>query len=91
MLEVTSHFNAASEPVRAGIHDTLCSGNFHVTPEVGYQLVDMKSGIDHMRLDNQFLDTSKQWGNKFDVAALRNEKHGESICVNFSCKQYLYH
>ena len=77
MLEVTSHFNAASDPARAGIYDTLYSGNYHVTPEVGRQLLDLKSGFDHMRLDNQFLDSSKHWGNKFDFAALRNEKCGE--------------
>ena len=81
MLEVTSHFNAASDPLRYGIHDTLNSGNYHVEPDVGRQLVQIKSGIDHMRLDNNFLDSSQYWGNKFNTTPVRNEKYGESFPI----------
>ena len=81
MLEVTSHFNAASDPLRSGIHDTLHSGNYHVEPDVGRQLVQIKSGIDHMRLDNNFLDSSLYWGNKFNTTPVRNEKHGKPFPI----------
>ena len=81
MLEVTSHFNAASDPVRSGIHDTLDSGNYHVEADVGRQLVQIKSGIDHMRLDNNFLDSSQYWGNRFNTTPVRNEKYGEPFLI----------
>lgn len=36
------------------------------------------NGVNHMRLDSDFLNTSKEWGQKFDRNALNREKTGKT-------------
>jgi len=45
-----------------------------MTHELDGGLSNINNGVNHMRLDNSFIESSNEWGGKFDREALNNEK-----------------
>lgn len=52
-------------------------GQFYVTHELQKQLHHVGDAVDHIKLDDQFLTTSKVWRDRFNQDALAAEKTGE--------------
>ena len=73
---VSQAFQMASGPVKTDLGELMNHQQYYTTPEVGRELKHIDNGINHIRLDNSFLETSRDWPHKFDRATLAREKQG---------------
>lgn len=69
-------FAGMSGSVAHDISDMTSSGNYYVTPDVCREMHQIRSGIDHIKLDHDFLRSSRDWGNKYDPGAEAANKQG---------------
>ena len=60
--------------VKRDIEEICQSGNFYVTEEIGNEMNAIANGLDHLKLDDYFLTTSKTWDGEFDPTQTRANK-----------------
>ena len=70
-------FRGASSSVKADLTDLAHSGQYHLTPQMKRELYHINNGINHVKFDNQLLNSSPGWANNFNSASLAVEKQGE--------------
>lgn len=80
-MGVDNSFLNMNNTVKGQINDMANSGHYYVTPEINRELRHINNGIDHIRLDNQFLNTSPEWGQKWNPARTSIEMQGKSIVL----------
>lgn len=72
------------------LQDVRSSGQFYVTHELDREMDRIGNGVNHMKLDSDFIDSSTEWGKRFDGNALNREKAGnyslERVCSKFYIK-----
>ena len=67
----------SSNTIQRDVREILSGGQYYVTPELGRELRSIDKGINHINLDNAFLQSSRSWGNRFDQGQLMAEKQGK--------------
>lgn len=60
--------------VKRDIEEICQSGKFYVTEEIGNELNAIANGLDHLKLDDYFLSTSKDWDREFDPSQTKSHK-----------------
>ena len=70
--------------VKRDIEEICQSGNFYVTEEIGNELNVIANGLDHLKLDDYLLATSKDWDKSFDPKQTRSHKASELHFYTFS-------
>ena len=70
--------------VQRDVHDLVHTGNYRVTPDICRGLQDVRAGVDHIKLDQDFLKSSKEWASKFDPHRCAQGQKGIGGCL-FSC------
>lgn len=71
--------NGTSAYVKTAVGEmfTQRNGTYYVTPEMTSELKHIDFGADHIRLDNDFLRSSKAWGTKLnDPATIARDRAG---------------
>ena len=69
-------FMGVSGGVQRDLGQVMHSGDYYVTPEVCREMKHVNSGIDHIRLDHDFLRSSREWGNKWNPESVNMSKQG---------------
>lgn len=69
-------FNFLSGNLNGNLRDVRSSGQYYVTHELDREMDRIGNGVNHMRLDSDFINSSKEWGQRFDREALNREKAG---------------
>lgn len=59
------------------MQDARGSGQYYVTHELDREMDRIGNGVNHMKLDSDFINSSTEWGGRFDNEALNREKAGE--------------
>ncbi|KAF6037915.1 hypothetical protein EB796_003764 [Bugula neritina] len=70
---VAHSFNYASDGLQSNLRDVR-SGQYYVTHELNREMSGINNGVNHMKLDSDFLTSSKQWGHRFNTEDLNKEK-----------------
>lgn len=71
---ITQSFNMTSGGLRSDLNDVKSSGQYYVTHDLGREMDRIGNGVNHMKLDSDFINSSREWGQRFDVEALNREK-----------------
>jgi len=71
---VSQSFNNAADGLGRNLQDVRSSGQFYVTHELDREMDRIGNGVNHMKLDSDFIDSSTEWGKRFDGNALNREK-----------------
>ena len=61
--------------VKQQLGDVMGSGNFYVSPEMSRELRRIDHGVDHIKLDHDFLGSSREWAQQWPQAD--SERQGE--------------
>lgn len=69
-------FVGMTNTVKGQISDLAGSGHYYVTPEITRELRHINSGIDHIRLDHDFLNSSREWGQQWNPQRTYREMQG---------------
>ena len=75
-------FKVAGGRVQKDVEDLISSDQKIISPRSCHNLATISNGIAHIKLDNELLQSSKDWGTKFDPAHLSNEQKG-NMCLYF--------
>lgn len=75
--------------VKKDIEEICRSGNFYVTEEIGHELNVIANGLDHLKLDDYLLTTSKDWEKGFDPTQTQSHK-ANALSVLDSTAALLY-
>lgn len=75
--------------VKRDIEEICQSGNFYVTEEIGNELNVIANGLDHLKLDDYLLATSKDWDKGFDQTQTQSHK-AKAVSVLDSAAAVLY-
>ena len=62
--------------LKGGLQDVRSNGQYYVTHELNREMDRIGNGVNHMNLDSDFINSSKEWGQRFDREALNKEKAG---------------
>ena len=68
---------------KSNIQDVRSIGRYYVTHELDREMDRIGNGVNHMRLDSDFINSSKEWGQRFDREALNREKAGNHHVTYF--------
>lgn len=71
-----SSFVTTAKETKCNIRNFVRSGQYYVTPEMTGELRHLIDGVDHIKLDHEFLQSSKPWGEEWDPDLTRSEMHG---------------
>ena len=85
--EGSSFFNMTNY-VKGQVNDMVTSGHYYVSPEMERELKYINSGIDHIKLDHQLLNSSKEWGKAWGEPRTAREMHGMYLKDIYS--MYIY-
>ena len=69
--------------VKRDIAEICQSGNFYVTEEIGNELNNISNGLDHLKLDDYLLATSKDWDKGFSPSQTQSHKASEYFFINY--------
>lgn len=58
------------------MHDARHSGQYYVTHDLDREMGRINNGVNHMRLDSDLINSSNEWGRKFNHDAINQEKIG---------------
>lgn len=75
--------------IKRDIEEICQSGKFYVTEEIGRELNVIASGLDHLKLDDYLLATSKEWDKGFDPTQTKSHK-ANALSVLDSTAAMLY-
>ena len=60
------------------VGDLMNSGQYYVTPEICRELKHINNGVDYIKLDQNFVNTSREFATKFDPGTIAAERVGKS-------------
>ncbi|KAK2151879.1 hypothetical protein LSH36_347g00009 [Paralvinella palmiformis] len=75
-------FLTASGTVKSDLGHVMHGGDFYATPEVCREMKHIESGIDHIRLDHDFLRSSREWGNQWSPESVNMSKQGAIVAMD---------
>ncbi|CAD5115748.1 DgyrCDS4693 [Dimorphilus gyrociliatus] len=75
-------FDDLSRSVDTCINSLQKNKQYYVTPEICRELRHLKNGVQHMRLDDDLLRSSREWCQKNDAHSLEMERKGAKCSLN---------
>lgn len=80
-------FDDLSHNVDTAINNLQKNQQYYVTPEICRELRHIKNGVQHMRLDDDLLRSSKEWCQKNNPHSLETERKVKYFKLFFNISQ----
>ena len=77
--------NSAVDSLRQSINEFLYSGNYNVTEEIVKEAKTIIKGVDKIKLDNLFIDSSLTWSQELNRNQIINEQKSNEF-INYLIK-----
>ena len=74
---VPSPLAGTAGTVQGQLGDMMGSGHYYVTPEMTRELRHINNGVDHIKLDHDFLHSSQEWAQRWGPAQTMTEREGK--------------
>ena len=71
------HLDHTASALQHEVGNLMHSGSYYVTPEICRELKHIQTGADYIKLDQNFVSSSRDFSNKFDPNMIATEIMGK--------------